>query len=245
MVTRVTGEEKMPQVLEFTTRELAAGRQAYWVTPLVEETGKSEARAAEAEFARLSTHPLLRRWKLGLLHGRMKPDAKQEVMNGFTSGEIAVLVATTVIEVGVDVPNATVMVIRDAERFGLTQLHQLRGRIGRGEHRSVCVLLTGTGTTVKGRERLEMMVETTDGQKLAEKDLEMRGSGELWGTMQSGMPRLKLADLSRDEAILERAKAAASALVHEDPRLLKPENGALRAALLSRYPEPLELALAG
>ena len=245
MVTRVTGEEKMPQVIEFTTRELAAGRQAYWVTPLVEETGKSEARAAEAEFARLSTHPLLRRWKLGLLHGRMKPDAKQEVMNGFTSGEIAVLVATTVIEVGVDVPNATVMVIRDAERFGLTQLHQLRGRVGRGEHRSVCVLLAGPGTTAKGRERLEMMVKTTNGQELAEADLRMRGAGELWGTMQSGMPRLKLADLSRDEDLLGRAKAASQALVHADPRLVKPEHDALRAALLSRYPEPLELALAG
>ncbi len=245
LVTRVTGEEKMPQVVEFMTRELAAGRQAYWVTPLIEESSRSEARAAEAEFARLRAHPLLRPYTLGLLHGRLKPDAKQEVMSGFASGEIHVLVATTVIEVGVDVPNATVMVIRDAERFGLTQLHQLRGRIGRGTHRSVCVLLSGTGTTARGRERLELMVKTTDGQELAEADLRMRGSGELWGTLQSGMPRLKLADLARDQEILAQARAAAAALVADDPRLLRPENRELRTALLSRYPEPLELALAG
>ncbi|MEO5617896.1 MAG: ATP-dependent DNA helicase RecG, partial [Candidatus Eisenbacteria bacterium] len=245
LVTRVAGEEKMPQVMEFLARELAGGRQAYWVTPLIEEGGKSEAKAAEAEFERLRAHPLLRRHTLGLLHGRLKPDEKQEVMGRFAAGEIALLVATTVIEVGVDVPNATVLVVRDAERFGLTQLHQLRGRIGRGAHRSVCVLTAGTGVAGRARERLALMTTTEDGYVLAEADLRLRGPGEMWGTLQSGLPRLKLADLAQDQRILEQAQRAAAALAERDPRLSGLEQQPLRAALLARYPAPLEIALAG
>ncbi len=245
LVTRVTGEERMPQVMEFLARELDAGRQAYWVTPLVEEGGKTEAKAAEAEHARLSGHPLLRRRTLGLLHGRLKPDEKQEAMARFAAGETALLVATTVIEVGVDVPNATVLVVRDAERFGLTQLHQLRGRVGRGSHRSVCVLMAGPGASPRARERLALMAETQDGFELAEADLRLRGPGEVWGTLQSGLPRLRLADLARDQALLERASRAAAALAARDPRLVAAGHEPLRRALLARYPEPLELALAG
>jgi len=245
LVTRVAGEEKFPQVVEFIARELAAGRQAFVVVPLIEEGGLPEARAAEAEHERLRAHPLLRRFTLGLLHGRLKGEEKQRVMAAFAAGEIQALVTTTVVEVGVDVPNATVMVVENADRFGLTQLHQLRGRVGRGAARSVCVLVPSGGVTGRGRQRLELLARTDDGFAIAEADLEMRGPGELWGTRQSGLPRLKLADFARDAALLERAVAAARAVVAEDERLALPRHAALRAALLADYREPLALALVG
>jgi ATP-dependent DNA helicase RecG len=245
VVTRVTGEEKFPQVLEFMARELAAGRQAYVVLPVIEDGGRIDARAAEVEYERLRTHPLLRGFSLALLHGRLKPEAKQSVMDGFVAGRVQVLVTTTVIEVGVDVANATLMVIENAERFGLTQLHQLRGRVGRGAHRSVCVLIPSPAATSKARERLAEMVRTDDGFELAEADLRLRGMGELWGTRQSGLPRLKLADLARDESLLLVARGEAGRVIDADPALLAARNGALRAALLEHYREPLELALAG
>jgi ATP-dependent DNA helicase RecG len=245
LVTRVTGEDMFPQVVEFMARELEAGRQAFVVVPLIEEAGRADWRAAEAEHERLSGHPLLRSYKVGLLHGRLKADAKQGVMEAFAANQVQVLVTTTVVEVGVDVPNATLMVVENAERFGLTQLHQLRGRVGRGAHRSVCVLVAGPGTTAVGRERLALMAATDDGFRLAEADLRLRGPGELWGTRQSGLPRFKLADLGRDEALLEETREAARALIERDPPLLRPEHGALRETLLADYREPLEVALTG
>ena len=245
LVTRVTGEEKFPQVIQFMAAELAAGRQAYVVVPAIEEGGRIEVRAAEGEVERLRSHPLLARFKVGLLHGRMKPDEKLEAMRAFRAGELHALVATTVIEVGVDVPNATLMVVENAERFGLTQLHQLRGRVGRGMHRSVCVFVGGAMLTASGRERLELMRTTEDGFALAEADMRLRGPGEMWGTRQSGLPRLKLANLWRDEALLLDARAAAHEIATADPQLMAPEHAALRAALLAHYREPLELALAG
>ena len=245
LVTRVAAEEKHPQVIEFMARELGAGRQGFVVVPLIEEGGRLEARAAEAEFERLRAHPLLRRFQIGLLHGRLKAEEKQRVMQGFAAGEIQVLVTTTVVEVGVDVPNATLMLVENADRFGLTQLHQLRGRVGRGSQRSVCVLIPSPGASRLGRERLELMARTDDGFALAEADLQMRGPGELWGTRQSGLPRLKLADLARDAALLEQAAEAARAVVAADAWLTAPGHTALRAALLAGYREPLELALAG
>ena len=244
MVTRVTGEEKFPQVVEFMSRELAQGRQAFVVVPAIEE-GRMELRAAESEVERLRAQPLLRAYKIGLLHGRMKSAEKQAVMDAFHARELQVLVATTVIEVGVDIPNATLMVVENAERFGLTQLHQLRGRVGRGEHRSVCVFIGGAGITALGRQRLQVMATTEDGFKLAEADLELRGPGEMWGTRQAGLPRLKLADLWRDEALLLAARAAAHEVAERDPQLMRAEHAALRALLLREYREPLELALAG
>jgi ATP-dependent DNA helicase RecG len=245
MVTRVTGEEKFPQVVEFMAKEVAAGRQAFVVVPAIEEGGRTEVRAAESEVERLRSHPLLARYQVGLLHGRMKPDEKLEAMRAFSAGELQVLVATTVIEVGIDVPNATLMVVENAERFGLTQLHQLRGRVGRGVHRSVCVFVGGPMLTASGRERLEVMRTTEDGFALAEADMRLRGPGEMWGTRQSGLPRLKLANLWRDEALLLAAREAARAVAAADPHLMAPEHAALRAALLAQYREPLELALAG
>jgi ATP-dependent DNA helicase RecG len=245
LVTRVTGEEKFPQVIDFMARELGAGRQAFVVLPLIEEGGRLEARAAEAEFERLVSHPRLSPFKVALLHGRLKAEDKQAVMEGFATGRIQVLVTTSVVEVGVDVPNATLMVVENAERFGLTQLHQLRGRVGRGAARSVCVLIPGVSASARARERLEVLSRTEDGFAIAEADLRLRGPGELWGTRQSGLPRLKLADLARDEALLEEARGAARALVEGDPWLQEDAHAALKAALLSQYREPLELALAG
>jgi ATP-dependent DNA helicase RecG len=245
LVTRVTGEEKFPQVIEFMARELTAGRQAFVVVPVIDESATLEVRAAEGEFERLRSHPLLAVHRVGLLHGRLKPDEKIAVMQAFQNGEIRVLVATTVIEVGIDVPNATLMVVENAERFGLTQLHQLRGRVGRGEHRSVCVFVGGAWLTAGGRERLEVMRTTEDGFALAEADMKLRGPGEMWGTRQSGLPRLKVASLWRDQELLMDAREAARSVVAADPQLALPEHAALRAALLAQFREPLELALAG
>jgi ATP-dependent DNA helicase RecG len=166
-------------------------------------------------------------------------------MASFAAGETHVLVTTTVIEVGIDVPNAALMVIENAERFGLTQLHQLRGRIGRGPHRSVCVLVPSPGVNAAGAERLNVLASTDDGFEIAEADLRFRGPGELWGVRQSGLPRLRLADFFRDGPLLEEANRAARALVAEDPRLVREEHAPLKATLLARFSEPLELALAG
>ncbi|MBI1799767.1 MAG: ATP-dependent DNA helicase RecG [Candidatus Eisenbacteria bacterium] len=245
LVTRIAGEEKFPQVLEFMAGEIAAGRQAYVVVPMIEETGRLSVRAAEAEFERLRAQPALRAFRIELLHGRLKPSECRAVMDEFAAGRVQALVATTVIEVGVDVPNATLMVVENADRFGLTQLHQLRGRVGRGAHRSVCVLIAGPDAGPRGRERLEVLARLDDGFAIAEEDLRLRGPGELWGTRQSGLPRLKLADLSRDEALLEEAREAARETVGGDPHLLGSANAALRSALLLNYAEPLEFALTG
>ncbi len=253
MVTRIAPEEKFPQIVEFMARELAAGRQAFVVVPLIEE-GEGQAalstsirghRAAEAEFRQLSEHPLLRAFRIGLLHGRLKPADKQRVMEEFAAGEVHVLVATTVVEVGIDVPNATVMMIENAERFGLTQLHQLRGRVGRGAHRSVCVLIPGPGATPEARERLEVLTRTEDGFEIAEADLALRGPGELWGVRQSGLPRLKIADLARDAALLDEARDAARDIVAADAWLGRDEHAVLKERLLRDYREALELALGG
>lgn len=245
IVTRVTGEEKFQLVIEFMAREIDAGRQAFVVLPAIEEGALLESRAAEAEFARLRGHPMLRRFELGLLHGRLKPDEKQAAMRAFAEGATQLLVTTTVIEVGIDVPNATVMVVENAERFGLTQLHQLRGRVGRGSNRSVCVLVPGPGASARARERLAVLADTEDGFAIAEADLRLRGPGEIWGTRQSGLPRLKLADLARDEQLLEETRAAARGLVADDPWLQQAAHATLKATLLAHYREPLALALTG
>jgi len=212
IVTRRVPDERSDQVFDFVRKQVKARHQAYVVYPVIEENEETELKAAIKMFEtmRKSILPDLR---IGLLHGRMSADEKDLVMKQFKDGNIDVLVSTTVIEVGVDVPNATVMVIEHAERFGLSQLHQLRGRIGRGAAKSYCILMTGSKVSDEGEQRLNKMVETSDGFEIAEMDLQLRGPGEFYGTKQAGMPNFRVANLIRDRDLLELAKKEACALL--------------------------------
>jgi ATP-dependent DNA helicase RecG len=227
ITTKVVGPNPLDQEGAWTRlrREVEAGHQAYVVCPLVEEKGKSpakpEARAATEEFERLQ-HEELAGLRLGLLHGQLPSKTKEATMDEFRRGDIDVLVATTVIEVGVDVPNATVMIVEDADRFGLSQLHQLRGRVGRGGGKSWCFLFADP-TTADGEERMAAMAASTDGFLLAEKDLEIRGSGEVFGERQSGWSDLKLGRIPRDEPIVIEARTVAEAVLDRDPDLARHE----------------------
>jgi ATP-dependent DNA helicase RecG len=206
--TRVFGEDERLEVKRLIGREVRAGRQVYVVYPLVEESEKIDLRDATKRYEYLRD-VVFPKFSVGLLHGKMKPAEKEEVMRAFVAGEIQILVSTTVIEVGVDVPNASVMVVEHAERFGLSQLHQLRGRVGRGADKSYCILLTSDKKTVVAEERLGIMAKTNNGFVIAEKDLELRGPGELLGTKQSGLPEFRIGNLVRDQTILDRARRAA------------------------------------
>jgi ATP-dependent DNA helicase RecG len=219
IVTELVGPGPLERVAvyERVRSEVAVGRQAYVVCPLVEGSVKLEARAATEELERLQEEDLAD-LRLGLLHGQMPPAEKERTMAAFRAGELDVLVATTVIEVGVDVANATVMVIEDADRFGLLQLHQLRGRIGRGAHASWCYLLADP-TTPQGEARMQAMVESGDGFELAERDLAIRGAGEVFGERQAGWTDLKLGRLPQDESIVLEARAVAEQLLDRDPDL--------------------------
>ncbi len=231
--TRVTNEAKRPQALQFLTEHVAKGRQAYVVYPLVEESEKIDLKNATEEFEKLKTQfPNIR---FGLLHGKMKPAEKDAVMEEFRQHQIDVLVSTTVIEVGVDVPNATIMMIEHAERFGLSQLHQLRGRVGRGLHKSFCIMIMGYAVSEETRTRVEFMEKTTDGFKVAEFDLEIRGPGEFMGAKQSGLPGFKMANLVRDFDLLKLARDDAFEILNKDPKLQKMENKLLREELLKSY----------
>jgi ATP-dependent DNA helicase RecG len=212
IVTRCVSDERSPEVWDFVRKQAAAGHQTYVVYPVIEENEETELKAAMKMYKELSNRvfPDLR---VAVLHGRMDPDLKEQVMRLFQKGEVDILVATTVIEVGVDVANATMMVIEHAERFGLAQLHQLRGRIGRGAAKSYCVLMTGGKVSEDGERRLEAMVRTSDGFQIAELDLELRGPGEFFGTRQAGMPSFQVANLIRDRQLLEAAKREAAAVL--------------------------------
>ena len=214
--TRVVSDERAAEVWEFVRKIVAAGQQAYVVYPVIEENEEKDTglKAAIKMYDELRKK-VFPEWKLGLLHGRMSADEKDDIMRRFKSGELQILVATTVIEVGVDVPNASAMVIEHAERFGLSQMHQLRGRIGRGSAKSYCVLMTGGKISEEAQQRLDTMVATTDGFEVAEKDLELRGPGEFFGTRQAGMPSLRVANLIRDRKLLELAKHEARALLQD------------------------------
>jgi len=212
IVTRQITDDRSPEVWDFLRKQVAKGHQAYVVYPVISENEETEVKAAVKMYRELSGK-IFADLKVGLLHGRLDPDLKDQVMRMFQKGELQVLVATTVIEVGVDVPNATVMVIEHAERFGLAQLHQLRGRIGRGAAKSYCVLMTGGKVTEEGQRRLQAMVDTNDGFKIAELDLELRGPGEFFGTRQAGMPSFRVANLIRDAQLLEAAKREAAAVL--------------------------------
>jgi ATP-dependent DNA helicase RecG len=229
VITLIRDGSKLGEVIAFMRTQLESGRQVYIVYPLVEESDKIDIKAAAAEYEswRERLHP----YRCELIHGRVPAPEKQEIMERFRRGEIQALVATTVIEVGVDVPNATVMLIENAERFGLAQLHQLRGRIGRGEHKSYCILLT-TEQTQDGLAKLRVLEKTSNGFEIAEADWELRGPGDLLGTAQSGLPTLKIGDLKRDAHLMRRARAAAIAIFERDPRLESPENQRFRRLIV-------------
>jgi len=203
-------EGRREEVYAFVKGELEAGRQAYIIYPLVEESEKVDLKAA-TEMADTLQEQVFQAYRVALLHGRMKPDAKDRVMAAFVRGELHILVATTVVEVGVDVPNASVMIVEHAERFGLSQLHQLRGRVGRGAHQSHCILLYQHPLSEQARDRLKAMTETTDGFEIAERDLAQRGPGDFFGTRQSGVPTLRVGDLLRDHQLMEDARREAVA----------------------------------
>ena len=209
MRTVAKPESRHDEVYAFLRGQLDAGRQAYVIYPLVEESDKIDLKAA-TEMADHLSQEVFPAYRVGLLHGRMKADAKDRVMKAFAAGELQVLVSTTVVEVGIDVPNATVMLVEHAERFGLSQLHQLRGRVGRGAHQSSCFLLYQSPLSDEARERLKAMTDTTDGFEIAERDLRLRGPGDFFGTRQAGMPTFRLIDLIRDHELLEVAQREAS-----------------------------------
>lgn len=239
--TRVVSERQRNRAYQEISKHLAQGRQAYIVYPLVEESEKSDLRAA-TEGLELLRSTVFADASLGMVHGRMKSSEKEAVMAAFKAGEIQILVATTVIEVGIDVPNATVMLVEHAERFGLAQLHQLRGRVGRGQNQSICLLLRSERCGDDALRRLQVMEETSDGFRIAEADLEIRGPGEFLGTRQAGLADFRIANLLRDGRVLEEARTDAFELAQR-PEFLSAESYAdLRQALLDRWGSRLELA---
>jgi ATP-dependent DNA helicase RecG len=216
VVTKMANQKRRAEIVDWVGKLCAEGRQAYWVCPLIEESEKLELQTAVALHAELAA-AYADRLRVGLIHGRMKPDDKAATMEAFAKGELDVLVATTVIEVGVDVPNASVMAIEHAERFGLAQLHQLRGRVGRGAAESTCVLLFEEPLTDAAKARLKVIYENSDGFEIARQDLLIRGPGEVLGARQSGAPLLRFADLERDVALIEQSRDAADLLLQQDP----------------------------
>ncbi|CUS99338.1 ATP-dependent DNA helicase RecG [Candidatus Kryptobacter tengchongensis] len=255
--TEVLPDTERERVYEFIRAKLKEGHQAYIVYPLIEESEKLDLESAIENYIRLKNE-VFPEFSVGLIHGKMPGTERQEIMLAFKEGKIQILVATTVIEVGIDIPNATIMVIENAERFGLAQLHQLRGRIGRGEKQSYCFLIVKSNLIrktsndalfeyevndeVKAIERVKIIASTMDGFKIAEKDLELRGPGEFFGTKQSGFIKFKFADISKDRELLELARSEAFAIIKEDPDLSKPEHSKLRKEFLKRYSDSVNLA---
>jgi ATP-dependent DNA helicase RecG len=231
-------------VLQFVERELAAGRQAYIVYPVIEESEKTDLKAATTMFDALTGFGgALAHRRVALLHGRIPAAERDAIMRRFRDGDLDVLVATTVIEVGIDVPNATVMLIEHPERFGLSQLHQLRGRVGRGAAAAHCILLGDVGPDAF--ERLHLFESTEDGFEIARADLRLRGMGDLFGHQQSGAPAFRIADPLRDEALNLAARDGAERVLAADPELRKPVHAGLRRVLRERYARALELFRVG
>jgi len=237
--TYLVPERKRKAAYDFIRQHVRQGERAFFVYPLVEESDKLALQAAtkQADYLQKEIFP---EFSVGLLHGRMKAAEKDAVMESFRTGQIQILVSTTVVEVGVDVPEATIMVIEHAERFGLAQLHQLRGRIGRGAKESYCLLFASPATD-ESRQRLEVLVRTNDGFEIAEEDLRLRGPGEFFGTRQHGLPELRIGDLIKDQRVMRDARQAAFALVDKDPTLSAPEHQELRRAVLRRFQDRLSL----
>jgi ATP-dependent DNA helicase RecG len=239
VVTRVRSTAKLPEATAFLKERLIAGRQIYIIYPVIEESESLSVKAATTEFARWSK--LLAPAACGLLHGRLNPEEKESVMARFRTGEIKVLISTTVIEVGVDVPNATVMLIENAERFGLAQLHQLRGRIGRSNHQSYCVLLTDSDDPVP-LAKLRVLEKSDNGFEIAEADLQFRGPGDLLGTEQSGLPPLRLADLLKDGHLIDEARGIARVILDQDPDLQTPANAGFQRMIIESGKRAANLA---
>jgi ATP-dependent DNA helicase RecG len=241
--TRWVPNKQAAVAYDFVRKQIEAGRQAYIVLPQIEESGWDNAKSVKTEFDKLSKGPLAG-LRLAMLHGRLSTEEKQATMMSFREGKIDVLVSTTVIEVGIDVANATVMVIDNADQFGLSQLHQLRGRVGRGSELSYCILI-GDAQGDVAKERLTVMTQTTNGFEIAQRDLELRGPGEFFGTKQHGLPEFKLADITQEMQLLQEAKSDALAILTDDPKLQKKEHKALREAMKEMLGETVELAQVG
>jgi ATP-dependent DNA helicase RecG len=225
IVTRHSYDSKRLMVFGFLKKQLAAGRQAYIVYPLIKESESMDYKDLEDGYESISRAFPPPEYQVSVVHGRMKPEEKEISMGHFLAGRTHIMVATTVIEVGVDVPNATIMIIESAERFGLSQLHQLRGRVGRGGDQSYCILMTGYKLSEDARKRIDTMVQTNDGFEIAEVDLKLRGPGDIEGTQQSGVPfNLKIAHLGKDSQILQLARDTAEIIIEEDPDLVLEKN---------------------
>jgi ATP-dependent DNA helicase RecG len=242
ITTVLRPESSRQRVFAFLERQVADGRQGYVVYPVIEESEKTDLKAATTMFEALSSGPLAGR-RVALLHGRLPSEERDAAMRRFRDGDLDVLVATTVIEVGIDVPNATVMIIEHPERFGLSQLHQLRGRVGRGAEQSYCILLGDVGP--ESGARLDVFVSTEDGFEIARADMQLRGMGDLFGERQHGVPTFRVADPIRDEVLSDHARAAAERILAQDPELVAPVNTALRRVLTDRYARSLELFRVG
>ena len=245
VATYVVGEDKRQRMYGFVRRQVSEGRQVYIVCPAVEEAellpdwedgGTAPDLKAVTTYAKELQDTVFPDLRVGFVHGRLKSKEKESVMAAFAAGEVDVLVSTTVIEVGVDVPNASLMIVENAERFGLSQLHQLRGRVGRGKHQSYCVLITASKADT-ARERLRALAGTNDGFRIAEEDLRLRGPGDFFGKRQHGLPQLKVADFAADVALLKEAKEAAEELVASDPRLEQREHAALKGRICRMFEE--------
>jgi ATP-dependent DNA helicase RecG len=227
-------ETSRASVMDFVKTEITKGRQAYYVYPLIEESEKLSYEDLMQGYEQVKSFFPEPTYKISMVHGRQSSVEKETNMHRFKTGDTQILVGTTVIEVGVNVPNASVMVIESAEKFGLSQLHQLRGRVGRGSEQSYCILLSSVKTGKEAKERLKIMCSTNDGFVIAEKDLELRGPGDIDGTRQSGALNFKLANIINDKATLETAKEAAFLLCEKDPTISAPENAPLRAYLIAQ-----------
>jgi ATP-dependent DNA helicase RecG len=229
-------ESQRLRMFGFMREEIEKGRQVYIVYPLIKESEKLDLLHLEAGIEAISKEFPLPDYRISIVHGKLNAADKDYEMQRFVKGETQIMVATTVIEVGVNVPNASVMIIENAERFGLAQLHQLRGRVGRGAEQSYCILMSGNKLSNDAKLRLETMVRTTDGFEISEIDLQLRGPGDIEGTQQSGVLDLKLADLAHDQALLQEARQTVIKIYEDDPDLLKPEHQILRRYLESRNP---------
>jgi ATP-dependent DNA helicase RecG len=241
--TYLVEPQEQGKSFDFVRKKLSEGRQAYVICPLVERSDNVPVRSAEQMASQLRSGQLAR-FPIGLVHGRMEDAAREAAMESFRSGQTQVLVSTLVVEVGIDVPNATVMIIVDAERFGLSQLHQLRGRISRGSYPGFCFLFAAPNNP-DAAARLQILVDTPDGFKIAEEDLRLRGPGEFLGARQHGMPDLRIGDLVRDVEIIGLARDDARRIVAADPHLQQPQHAPLRQAMIRRFGAAMELADAG